>query len=68
MISVVISTYNGEKYIVQQLLSIVEQTIIPNEVVIVDDCSTDNTFSIIENFIEKHNGINWKLFRGRCLE
>ena len=63
MISVVISTYNGEKYIVQQLLSIVEQTIIPNEVVIVDDCSTDNTFSIIENFIEKHNGINWKLFR-----
>lgn len=63
MISVVISTYNGEKYIVQQLLSIVQQTIIPNEVVIVDDCSTDNTFSIIENFIEKHNGINWKLFR-----
>ena len=51
MISVVISTYNGEKYIVQQLLSIVQQTIIPNEVVIVDDCSTDNTFSIIENFI-----------------
>ena len=42
------ATYNGEKYIIQQLLSIVRQTLIPDEVIIVDDGSSDCTFSLIQ--------------------
>lgn len=43
-VSVVIATYNGEKYIVKQLESIRNQTRKPDEVIIVDDRSNDNTF------------------------
>lgn len=57
------ATYNGEKYIIQQLLSIVRQTLIPDEVIIVDDGSSDCTFSLIQEFIEKYKNIEWKLFR-----
>jgi len=60
-ISVVLITYNGEKYIEKQLLSYLEQTTVPDEVVIVDDCSTDCTLNIIRNFINNHS-INVKLF------
>ncbi len=48
-ISVAMATYNGEKYIKEQLESIISQSIQPHEVIICDDCSTDNTIEIIEN-------------------
>ena len=54
-ISVVMTTYNGEKYVIEQLNSIVEQTRQPTEVLIFDDCSSDNTVNIIRSYIkEKH--------------
>ncbi len=42
-ISVLMSTYNGEKYIVEQMESIHNQTRKPDEVVIIDDWSTYKT-------------------------
>jgi len=51
-ISVIIATYNGSKYIVKQLESIVNQTLPPDEILIFDDNSTDRTISIINNFIK----------------
>ncbi len=56
MISVCIATYNGEKYIEKQLRSILDQTLKVDEVIICDDCSTDNTQKIVEDFI-KRNGL-----------
>ena len=50
MISVVIATFNGEKYIIEQLNSIENQTIKPDEVIISDDNSTDNTLKLINEF------------------
>ncbi|NRE71366.1 glycosyltransferase, partial [Enterococcus faecium] len=41
--SVVMATYNGEKNILEQLDSLLSQTKKINEVLICDDCSTDNT-------------------------
>ncbi|MED0824267.1 glycosyltransferase [Bacillus pacificus] len=58
-VSVVMTTYNGEKYVCEQLNSIYRQTQPPNEVIICDDCSTDKTAQIINEFIEKHNLTNW---------
>lgn len=49
-ISVVMTTYNGEKYLKQQLDSILQQTIAPKEILIVDDGSTDNTVAIIKTY------------------
>ena len=53
--SVVMCTYNGEKYIEQQLLTIFQQSRRPDEVIINDDCSKDRTVSIIRRFIEDHS-------------
>lgn len=50
MISVCMATYNGEKYITEQLASIIAQLSVDDEIVIVDDCSTDRTVEIIMSF------------------
>lgn len=60
--TVVMATYNGEKYIIEQLESIKNQSCIPDEVIIRDDCSNDNTVKIIKEFIETNNlNENWKV-------
>lgn len=59
MISVLVATYNGEKYIIKQLESIKNQTVKVDEVVICDDCSEDATVSITEDFIQQNNLKGW---------
>ena len=49
-ISVVIPMYNAEKYIGECLNSILVQTFQDFEIIIVDDCSTDNSCAVVENF------------------
>lgn len=49
-ISVVMTTYNGEKYICEQIDSILSQTLPAREIVIVDDCSTDATWQILQDY------------------
>src|SRR6267143_1896706 len=46
-VSVVISTYNGASFIGETLSSIFAQTIAPDEVLIVDDCSTDQIETVV---------------------
>lgn len=46
-ISVCMATYNGEKLVLRQLLSILKQIKVSDEIIIVDDCSTDNTIQTI---------------------
>lgn len=49
-ISVVMCTYNGDKYLEQQIDSILCQTYPIHELIIQDDCSTDRTVTIIEAY------------------
>lgn len=56
MYDVIMATYNGEKYVVEQLDSIINQTIKPYTVIIRDDCSTDNTVKIINDYIKNYTG------------
>ena len=60
-VSVVLSSYNGEQDIIEQLRSIDGQTRQPDEVLICDDCSTDGTVNLVQNYIEKKRLKNWKL-------
>lgn len=60
-ISLLMATYNGENYILEQLKSIYNQTVNPDEVLIADDVSNDRTVELIERFIEQHDLKNWKL-------
>lgn len=52
-------TYNGEKYIAQQLDSILKQTIQASEIIIIDDCSTDNTLGIIKDYARRIHKIKF---------
>ena len=52
-VSIVLTTYNGQRYISSQLDSLINQTRQADEVLIFDDCSEDNTTLIIDEFIKK---------------
>lgn len=52
MVSIAMATYNGEKYIKEQIDSILNQTIQDFELVICDDCSTDGTIRILQEYAE----------------
>ena len=52
---IIIPTYNEEKFIALTLQSIVEQTVLPSKVVVVNDGSTDKTEEIIQSFCDKHS-------------
>lgn len=58
-ISIVIPAFNVEKYVAASLGSIEAQTIAPNEVIIIDDGSSDQTQSIIEGYLLRNP--SWKL-------
>ncbi len=51
--SVALATYNGERYIVAQLNSILNQTVPPSEIIISDDGSKDGTLQIVEEILDK---------------
>lgn len=51
-ISVALCTYNGEKFLGEQLQSIAAQTVLPTELVVCDDCSTDSTLTLVNEFAE----------------
>ena len=59
-ISVCMATYNGEKYIKEQLDSILCQIVENDEVIISDDSSTDNTVEIINAFNDDRSWSRWK--------
>lgn len=49
LVSVIIPVYNSEKYVKETIESVLKQTYQNFEIIIVDDCSTDNSCQIIEN-------------------
>lgn len=61
MVSILIPTYNREKYIEQTVQSALSQTYQNIEIIIVDNCSTDLTWSILQTLEKSDNRI--KLFR-----
>ena len=55
-VSVIIPLYNAERYISECLDSVLNQTFDNYEVIVVDDCSTDNSVAIVESYAEKFGG------------
>ena len=54
---IIIPAYNEEQFIELTLQSIVNQTILPKKVIVVDDNSTDKTFEITEKYAQKFSFI-----------
>lgn len=63
-ISVVCPTFNSSRFIEKALTSVVHQARRPEEVIICDDGSSDDTTDVVERFVASHGeGINWKVER-----
>lgn len=64
-ISVVMTTYNGDKYLTEQLDSIRNQSVKIDEVIIMDDCSNDKTPELVQKYIEDYKLQGWKLIENQ---
>jgi len=54
MISILLAAFNGEKYIAEQIESLLNQSVQEFKLIIHDDGSTDDTFTIISSYAKKH--------------
>lgn len=76
-ISIAIATYNGERFLRQQLNSLYAQTRLPDEIIVCDDCSKDSTPDILEEYHKKYGlkyyvndtalGVNGNFFKALSL-
>lgn len=57
-VAIIISTYNGEKYLKEQLDSLINQTYSPIDIYIRDDGSKDNTVNILNEYKEKYSNFH----------
>ncbi len=53
-VSIIMSTFNGSKYICDAIESIISQTFSDWELIICDDCSTDDTYKILTKYSAKY--------------
>lgn len=60
-ISVVMATHNGQKCVKKQIETIKSQITKRDEVIIIDDCSNDDTVKILNNLIQDNQLIEWVL-------
>ena len=57
LVSIVLPTYNGEKYLADSIESVISQTYKNWELIIINDCSTDKTLEIAQSYAAKDNRI-----------
>jgi glycosyltransferase involved in cell wall biosynthesis len=57
LVSVILATYNGEKFLRKQLDSIINQTYRHLEIIAVDDCSSDATVQILNEYAARHDNV-----------
>lgn len=60
-LSVAICTFNGAKYIQEQLQSILNQDLQVHEIIVCDDGSTDETLEIVRNVAARYKDVSWNI-------
>ena len=54
MLAILLSAYNGEQFIADQIDSLLQQTVQDFHIYISDDCSTDSTYEIIQSYCDRY--------------
>ncbi len=60
--SVIVCTYNGQSYLREQLESLIKQDALPDEIIIIDDASTDDSWKIICEFKKANTDVCIRTF------
>ena len=55
-VSVVITSYNQKDYLIEALESVIRQTVRPHEIIVADDCSTDDSVALIHDYAKQYPG------------
>lgn len=66
LISIITPTYNCAKFISETIESVINQTYINWEMIIVDDCSTDNTKEIVQEYMLRDSRIKYFCLEKNC--
>jgi len=66
-ISVFITSYNHKEYLTEAIESVLNQTLRPFEIIIVDDCSSDGSQQVIRQFADRHSGLVRAYYHDRNL-
>ena len=53
-VSIILPTYNGQRYIREAIDSIINQSFSDWELIVINDCSNDNTFEILSDYKEQY--------------
>jgi glycosyltransferase involved in cell wall biosynthesis len=56
-LSVIVASYNYGRFLTDAVESVLDQTVLPGEILIIDDCSQDNTLEIGEHYARKYPGL-----------
>jgi len=56
-ISVIITSYNQKNYLREAIESVLEQTLLPYEIIIVDDCSSDSSQDMVLDYARRYPGL-----------
>lgn len=59
LVSIIMPSYNSSQFIEETIQSVINQSYIDWELIIVDDCSSDNTEAIVKKCIKRDNRIKW---------
>ncbi len=63
-VTAIIPVYNGEDYIIEALNSVLNQTHQPDEILVVDDASTDKTLAIVKKYSKSPEAKMWMVEKG----
>ena len=66
LVSVIVSCYNGEKFIAETLRSLLNQTYSNIEIIVVNDGSTDNSGSTVKSFSDSRLSYYYQSNKGQC--
>jgi alpha-1,3-rhamnosyltransferase len=58
--SIILTTYNSAKFIVDALESVAQQSFTDFELIVTDDCSTDNTVEIVKTYLQNSTSLSNK--------
>lgn len=65
-VSIIFPVYNVAKYVEDSIISVLNQNYEDMEILVIDDCGTDNSIKIIKRIIATHrNGSKVKIIRQR---